>query len=360
MSESQRVFRAEPIITVLATQNGASLNLCIMEQIYGIDLSKEKFDVSFMDSEGLLKNAEEKNNYSAICNFLEKLDEEVILCIENTGIYGDLLIFLANCYKIRICSISGYEIKHSSGLQKGKSDPVDADRIRQYGERFKDKLIEAKYSSEHMHELRELSALREMLVKQRKMLQTHGKEKNRAPYRSLKTKQISEEVLKNLDEQIHETEDQIQEIISYEVEFAENNRLIQSVKGIGPVTANELIIKTLNFRKISSARKAASFAGVCPFPNSSGKMVKKSKVSPMSDKKLKSLLYLCASSAIQYNKDMKHYYEKKIAQGKPKYLVLNNVANKLLRIVYAIIESRQEYDPCYVCMDPRLNDKKVA
>lgn len=331
-----------------------------MKQIYGIDLSKEKFDVNFTDSKGFLKKMEINNNFSAICKFLSQVQKDAVLCIEHTGIYGDLLVFLANSFTIPICAIPGYEIKHSLGLQKGKSDPIDASNIREYGERFGDRLKETIFCLEQLHELKELHSLRGMLVKQRKMLQTHGKEKDRAPYCSVKVKLVSQEVLRNLSTQIQEVESQIQEIIDNNQELAENSRLIQSIKGIGAITANELIIKTHNFKKINTARKASSFAGVCPFPNSSGKMVKKSKVSPMSDKKLKTLLFLCASSAIQYNKDMKHYYERKIAEGKPSYLALNNVANKLLRTVYAIIETRHMWDPMYICADPRETQKKVA
>ncbi|MGC9343449.1 MAG: IS110 family transposase [Bacteroidales bacterium] len=331
-----------------------------MEQIYGIDLSKEKFDVSFMNESNNTKDLEVKNKYSAICNFLSGINKESILCIEHTGIYGDLLVFLANCFGIRICAIPGYEIKHSLGLQKGKSDQLDARRIREYGERFTDKLKDTQFLSENLHELRELHGMRELLVKQRKMLITHLKEKDRSPFRSMQVKEIADRAKENFDSQIRDIEMQIIEIIRADESLNENSKIIVSIKGIGAVTANELIIKTQNFKKIPTARKASSFAGVCPFPDSSGKMVKKSKVSKMSDKSLKTLLFLCSASAIQFNKDMKHYYEKKIAEGKSKHLVLNNVANKLLRTVYALIESRQMYDPNYICMDPRNLDKKVA
>ena len=111
-----------------------------MEQIYGIDLSKEKFNVNFLDKKGNEQESEVKNNYKSICDFLSKLNKEMTLCIEHTGVYGDLLVFLADCFEIKICAVSGYEIKHSLGLQKGKSDPMDAARIREYGERFTDKL----------------------------------------------------------------------------------------------------------------------------------------------------------------------------------------------------------------------------
>jgi len=331
-----------------------------MKQIYGIDLSKEKFDVCFLNEEMELVNLEVRNNYSAICRFLSTLNRDCVLCIEHTGIYGFLLIFLANCFDIRICAIPGYEIKHSLGLQKGKSDSVDASRIKEYGERFYDKLTETKFYSEQMNELKELHSLRQVLVKQRKSIITSAKEKDKLPFCSITVHSIIKKTIETLSIQISETEKQIEDIINSNEEFKENNQLVQTITGIGPVTTNELIIKTYNFQKINTAKKAASFAGICPFPNSSGKMVKKTKVSKFGDKTLKSLLFLCASSAIQYNKDIKMYYQKKIAEGKPKYLALNNVANKLLRTVYAIIESRQMYDPNYICPDPRLADKKVA
>jgi len=331
-----------------------------MSQIYGIDLSKEKFNVNFITPELIMKESEVTNKYDSICDFLSELPAKVTLCIEHTGIYGDLLVFLANSFEVSVCAIPGYDIKHSLGIQKGKSDPIDAARIREYGERFTDKLIPAEYADEDMQELRELHNLRQVLVKDRKILLTQQKDKGRLPFRSIRAHSITTQSIYYLKEQISLVEQEIQNIIDARQEYAENCELIRSIKGIGPVTANELIIKTHNFQKISTARKAASFAGICPFPNSSGKMVKKNRISSMGDRSLKSLLYLCATSAITYNKDMKNYYLKKKAEGKHSFVALNNVANKLLRTIYAILESKQKYDPNYLCLDPRLIDKKVA
>lgn len=331
-----------------------------MSQIYGIDLSKEKFNVNFCNQQREIVELEVQNTYNSICEFLSSIKDPVTFCIEHTGLYGDLLVFLANSFHFVICAIPGYEIKHSLGLQKGKSDPIDAARIREYGERFTDKLIPAKYASEVMHELRELHNLRQALVKDRKVLLTQQKDKGRLPFKSVKAHQIADQTIGYLTKQIIAVEKEIQDIIDAHQELKENSELIQSIKGIGPVTANELIIKTHNFQKINTARKASSFAGICPYPNSSGKMVKKSRISSMGDRSLKTLLYLCSTSAITFNKDIKHYYHRKKAEGKPSYLVLNNVANKLLRTIYAILESRQMYDPNYLCMDPRVAEKKVA
>ena len=48
---------------------------------------------------------------------------------------------------------------------------------------------------------------------------------------------------------------------------------------------------------------------------------------------LKSTLHLASISSIHHNPDLKEYFYRKVAEGKPKMVVLNAVRNKLLRHV---------------------------
>lgn len=330
-----------------------------MRQIYGIDLSQEKFDVNFLKPTGKEQHLVVKNNLKGITSFLESVPQGAVLCAEHTGVYGELLLFIASCMSIPISLTSGYTIKHSLGLQKGKSDKLDARRIREYGERFFDKLKLVTYGIEDLKELKELNALRSQLVKERKMLVTHEKAKKHQPYNSIKAHKIAVALQQNLDRSIQEVEREIAAIIASNSEMASNYQLATSIMGIGQVTTCELIIKTGNFKEIGTARKAASYAGICPFPCESGKLVKKSRVSPMADKELKTLLYLCSVAAISRNPEYHLYYLKKKQEGKPYFLIMNNVANKLLRTVYGLINSRKEYTLGYVNDDPR-HQRKVA
>lgn len=95
-------------------------------QIYGIDLSKSKFDVNFLDANGKSVNKTVKNDLKSISKFLSKVPKDTVLCAENTGTYGDLLVFLCNQYEIKIALVPGYNVKQSLGLVKGKTDPIDA------------------------------------------------------------------------------------------------------------------------------------------------------------------------------------------------------------------------------------------
>jgi len=322
-------------------------------QVYGIDLSMEKFDVNFIDVNGKGKNKQVKNRLASISKFLDSVPENVVLCAEHTGSYGDLLVYLCNQMGIVIALVPGYTIKHSLGIMKGKSDPVDARRIREYGERFFDKLEFKEYDSEEIVELKSLYTLRSQLVKARKSLRTGAHGRSNLPMQSISVNKHVQQALHNLDIEITEVENELETIVKANEALNENYELAVSIKGIGPVIAIDLLIKTGNFIDIDTARKASSYAGVCPFPNASGKMVGKAKTSPFADKKLKALLYMGAKSAVKHNKECRLYYERKKMEGKPHFLIMNNVSNKLLRTIYSVVKNKTPYSRDYICLDPR-------
>jgi len=334
-------------------------------QVYGIDLSMEKFDVNFIDAKGKEKNREVKNGVVSISKFLSFVPKDAILCAEHTGAYGDLLVYLCNQAKIPISLVPGYSMKHSLGLLKGKSDPIDSKRIREYGERFIDRLVFSEYDEEGIVELKQLYTLRFQLVKARKALVTSDKGRCHLPIQNVSVHHHLQSVLSGLDTEIATVEEEIEALIKANEELNENYELVKSIIGIGPVIATDLLIKTGNFKNIDTARKAASYAGVCPFPNTSGKMLGKSKTSPFADKKLKSLLYMGVKSAVKHNKEYRLYYQKKQLEGKPHFLIMNNISNKMLRTIYSVVKNKTLYSQDYICLDPRERNinsstKKVA
>lgn len=324
-------------------------------QIYGIDLASEKFDVSFIDSNGRTRHEVIKNTHAQIEKFLDRLPEDSRLVAEHTGVYGDMLLMLADLRNIPVSYVSGYEIKHRMGLSRGKSDPLDASRIREYGERYADKLVDTHFPSEVMYELKELYATRRLLVQQRKQLITVLKGDDRRPKKSETAHTIKTDMIKLLDSQIASLEKKMVELIDSDDDLSKTSAIAQSVPGIGPVTATELIIKTDNFKRVSTAKKCATLAGIAPFPNSTGKSDRGSHVSNMGDKQLKSLLFMCARCAVVHFEKMHIYKMKKYdVEHKHIFVVLNNIANRLLKILYALLKKGEMYNPLYIPRDPRL------
>jgi len=99
-----------------------------------------------------------------------------------------------------------------------------------------------------------------------------------------------------------------------------------------------------NFTAFQNARQLACYVGLAPFPYQSGTSIRgRNKVSPIADKKLKSLLKMCTLSAKNADKQLNAYWERKIKEEKNKILILNNIRNKLLSRVFAAINRHQPY-----------------
>lgn len=323
-------------------------------QIYAIDVSKDHLDIFSKSEDEKIFQKRIKNSFNSICKLLSTLESDDFICAEFTGVYTNLLWHLSAMYGVRIALASGFDIKHSLGNRKGKSDKLDANRIWEYASRFGDKLNFILPDDEMMQELKILFNLRNQLVKSLKTLHTSQAMMKINPYFSIAENSIREQTNNFIKEQIKQVEDQLFELIGSTEKFSRNFELVTSITGIGKVTALELIISTGNFERINSARKAAAYAGVCPYPNQSGNVAKKSRIHFRANKKLKSLLHICAKTICIHNKEFKLYRERKMLEGKHFYLVMNNVSNKLLRTVYAVVDSQKPFDPNLITLDPRF------
>jgi transposase len=128
----------------------------------------------------------------------------------------------------------------------------------------------------------------------------------------------------------------------------ENYLLINSIKGVGMQTAIAMIIHTNHFVEFQTARQIAAYCGCAPFPNESGTIDKGCHMSHLANKELKVLLSQCAVSAMLYNKELSTYARRKIAVGKSKRLLINNVRNKLIQRIFAVVTSKIPYRENYL------------
>ena len=53
-------------------------------------------------------------------------------------------------------------------------------------------------------------------------------------------------------------------------------------------------------------------------------------------------------AAIRFNPQMKEYFERKKQEGKKGLLVMNNVINKLIHQMYAVVRSKTPFNPEYI------------
>lgn len=156
--------------------------------------------------------------------------------------------------------------------------------------------------------------------------------------------EVQEKMIHYLTKQIKSIESQIQQIIEADIDLFNSFKLISSIKGIGLQMATTMIITTNNFNKFDTWRQFASYSGIAPFPYQSGTSVKgRTKVSHLANKKVKTLIHMCAISAIQHNPEMKAYYIKRVESGKSKMSTINSIRNKLIARIFAVIKRQTPY-----------------
>lgn len=320
--------------------------------VVGLDVSKDWFDFFGMDQNRkiVLEKGQFDNEAKAILAFIKKLkslrDYKIWVCMEYTGVYGDLLSAMLSKYKITYSLLNPLELKFSMGLVRGKTDAVDAYRIALYGVRHAAELQPSTLSEQNMRLLRLLLSQRSLSVKTCTQYKNHlaalkisAKSLDVGDLADLLSESIAmhEQIVAKLDRRINA-------LIKASASLKKNYNKMLQVIGVGPVTASYMLLKTDNFTKFTDPRKFACFCGIAPFRHQSGSSVRgKTRTDPKADKKMKAILMNATSSAIRHDPQLKAYYNRKIKEGKNEFSVKNAVANKLVLRLFAVVKREEPF-----------------
>lgn len=318
-------------------------------QTIGIDVSKLTLDVMVRTSNVHKQFSNDTKGFKQIITWLgkQRIDlEQSIICFEHTGWYCLMLSYFLYENNHSYCCINAIEIKRSMGLKRGKSDKADAWEIANYAWLRRDELVPSVPPAKKLIELQRMMSLREQLVKQ----QTASKNllKGMIDITLDQLNDVSIGILKEnityLEKQIATTEKAMNELIKEDKSMITNYKLSKTVKGVGLVLAVQMLLHTHNYTRFESSRQFAAYCGLVPYPYQSGTSIKgRNKVHPISDRKMKSLLSMSAISAIQHDKELKLYYQKRVEEGKPKMVVLNIIRNKIVSRVFATVNRGTPY-----------------
>lgn len=332
-----------------------------MKKVFiGIDFSKLKFDAAIysVETKGIVATEVFNNEQSGYVDLLQWVKEntrfqksEMLFCGEHTGYYSvNLSVFLSESgYDVWL--VSGLELKLTQGIKRTKTDRVDACKIAEHAFRYQDKVALFQPVSKSLEEIRELLSYRERLVETRKVLTTSAKEMKRVKDNTScdYIYQDSIEYIKKLNASVRDCEKRIEMLIKQDISLKVTYKQVTSVVGIGLVNAALILVATANFTLFDNPRKFGCYCGVVPFEHSSGTSVRgKTRVSKMANKRIKTTLTLAARNSVRFDPELKEYYERKISEGKNSWLVLNNVKNKLIHRIFAVVRDGQMYEKQYI------------
>ena len=321
----------------------------------GIDVSKEWIDLIEVNEKGDISKQSKRfdNNFMSFALMTSKLSKdyrlkktEMMFCFEYTGRYSKKLAEFFSEYGYDYSQIPGLEIKLSQGMRRGTTDQDAARQIALYAYKNRKDIRLNKSPEKSLQALADLLAYRTRLKKAIHSFEVSAKLLEEFPlnHTDQAIEQRSRELINRINKELSEVERHAEELIPENASLNMNHKLLTSVKGIGLWTSAYMLIYTENFKKFDGNwRKFACYAATAPFENSSGKKKGKAKTTKMGCKSIKSLLTMCARSAMLYDMQIRAFAERKLAEGKPYHSVVNAVKNKLIARMFAVVNRQTPY-----------------
>ncbi len=177
----------------------------------------------------------------------------------------------------------------------------------------------------------------------------HTQERNRlqAGVPSATVLTLLQEHLTFLEDQLAQLERLIREHIERHPKLKAEQELLETIKGIGPITASKLVAQDLT--RFADARAAVAYAGLNPQQHTSGKSLRHaSSISRLGEGNLRRALFLPALSAWRFNPMIHEFCSRLEERGKLKMQIVVAAMRKLLCLAYGVLKSGKPFDPNYL------------
>ncbi len=316
--------------------------------ILGIDIAKEKFDVALYSDKEFIASGSFRNNSSGFKKLNKwlgkKTNQPLRTCMEATGRYGDELAYYL------------YEIGHAVSI-------VNPLRIRKYTDsklaRNDTDLIAAKAIADFCRTQEpplweppapEIRVLKEITRRLNTLIEEQTREKNRLTS-GISNPIVIASIKENiafLIQQIALLEAEIQDHIDQHPALKRDQDLLVSITGIGKKTAMIILGELPDINRFENVGQVVAYAGLSPKKHTSGTSVnKKTKLTKIGNRRLKSALYFPALSAKRHNPIVINLATRLEKKKKEKMVIVAASMKKLLQLSYGVLKSGKPFDPNY-------------
>ena len=125
-----------------------------------------------------------------------------------------------------------------------------------------------------------------------------------------------------------------------------NNSPIISIPGISHFSGTSILAELGDIRNYSKPSQIIKFAGVAPLHYESSQFTAQhTAITKKGSKYLRKTLYQIILPVINNNPVFKEYYQLKLSQGKGHRCAQGHCVRKLLRVIYHLLSTGQQFDP---------------
>jgi len=258
----------------------------------------------------------------------------LVIC-EATGGYERHVLEVAvelaiDCHRAHGSAVRGYA---KYRRKRAKTDAIDVDLLADYGRQTEDLLL--------YHPPRpEQETLRRLQGRRKELQDMLLAENCRLEHASVERPSL-ERMIKVLDKELKRIEGEIARLIEADDTFRRNAELMQTIKGVGPVTAATMLAYMPELGQLKRSTVTA-LAGLAPFNRDTGKMSAPRHIHG-GRRPVRNCLYMAAKSAIRYSPLFKQYADHLKAKGKSYKVVVTAVMRKLVITLNAIIRDQEPW-----------------
>ncbi len=217
-----------------------------------------------------------------------------------------------------------------------KNDTIDAEMIAWFAETF-DQAPSQAYDAAR-EKLTQMVNARQGLLDLRTTLQSRDEHSDVEEVQKMHAR-----LLKKIAGEVIRLEAAITTLIKTTKDFVELAEIIESVPGLGEITAASLIAAMPELGQVSN-KIAAALLGVAPYDDDSGKRHGERQIKG-GRRKARNLFYMaCLGAATRHNPVLKAFYRRLVAKGKQPKVALVACMRKLICILNVMIARRQKWD----------------
>ena len=310
----------------------------------GIDVAKKTLAVLVLVADGRQRQKHCANSPAGHAELVKWLGRyapgRVPVGLEATGGYQEAVAIALHDagYAVSVINPQAIAAYSQSQLRRAKTDPTDAALIAHYV------LTQAPALwTPPPPELRQLQALVRRLDA---LIEMRTQELNRLELAAPVVQASIRETVAHFEQQIAQVKAQIATHIDQHPTLRAQRDLMQSIPGIGELTAAIVLGELLNLQRFSSARQLAAYTGLVPHVRQSGTSLRgRGSLSKLGASRLRKSLYYPALTALRHNPPLMRFGARLRAAGKPNLVIIAAVMRKLIHQIFGVLRSARPFDP---------------
>lgn len=293
----------------------------------GIDVGKSWLDVAAFGEATVWRV---KNNAEGIQTILSRLCSGGVqlVVVEASGGYEQGVVQRLQQAKVPVSVANPTRVRALAKAtgKLAKTDRIDARLIAEYAFRIQPPVQEPKEEQE--------IRLKALVTRREQLVEIRAGEQNRLDTCHPSMLAELKEHLAWLTEQIETLEAQIDALVDLLPEWKEQADLLDSIPGVGRVTAVTVLVELPELGQLNR-QKVAALAGLAPFNRDSGQMHGKRRIFG-GRKGVRRVLYMACLSAVRFNPVIKTMFDRLTQKGKLFKVAITACMRKMLTIMNAM------------------------